>query len=90
MTIITVTAADIAPHSHHCSKCPTALAIARVVRPGILVSVGPDFCDLVSEDGGIVSLELPKGQIARILRFDCIEEMEPHAFELDIPAEFLA
>jgi hypothetical protein len=90
MTTITVTAADIEPHSHSCTCCPTALAITRVVRSGITVSVGCEHYDLICLRGDLVTLDLPINQIVRIDRFDRTNEMEPHTFDLDIPAEFLA
>jgi hypothetical protein len=90
MTTIEVTAADIEPHSHHCTRCPTALAIARVVRLGVTVAVGYAHCDLIGRQGDLTTLNLPDDQIERISRFDRTEDMEPHTFELDIPAEYLA
>jgi hypothetical protein len=75
-----------------CRACPVALAIEDVVRPDLMVWVDSKSVELI--DPGLVECNVFGARITdevadRIQKFDFDGIMQPFAFDLDIPQEFL-
>ncbi len=75
-----------------CRTCPIALAILRVIRPGIALLSSTDF--VIGPNGcspfGQCQLKIPRDAVCFIGKFDYFQPVQPFSFPLDIPGKFLA
>ena len=88
---VQVTSEDIAHGlSGNCDRCPVALAIRRLLLPGIFVRAGTWFFALHrGSDVSQYNQMLPGQAVDFITAFDSGKTPEPFEFQIDIPARFL-
>lgn len=93
MTTIDVTAADIeAGERGECQVCPVALAIKRVIRGDLIVSVIMGDVAIYKPtdlERSLVRIELPDKVGTFITDFDKDRSVTPFAFAIKIPPQFL-
>jgi len=91
---ITVTQDDIDKGlSHSCTRCPIALAIARVIKHPFVGSVTNDVLYIVILDIRHFDCEIDLPKVAKIFvcAFDTIPNtVIPFEFDLNIPEKYLA
>jgi hypothetical protein len=94
MTTVSVTHADIADGQlGDCELCPVALAVRRLLRPGVVVSVMANLLIMDEEVEGRrprdAYISLPNEAFDLIMDFDAGRRVAPLSFALDIPARYL-
>jgi hypothetical protein len=69
----------------HCSLCPVALGLKRVIPSTHTCSVGTTGARLMAPDGKTDLVRLPASVTKFITAFDSEYPVEPFSFEVDLP-----
>ena len=89
---VTVTQDDITNGMRAAAaRCPVALAIKRVVKPGTILAVGPSLVTLLGEYPPAFNADLPNDVRSWVRDYDLERKTMyvPFSFLLDLPRHFL-